>query len=79
MDYKLITTIVLVAVILFIVVYDLWVYKRTGGDQKTDATISKLLFLAARDRPIIAIVFGLAIGALLGHFWWPQHVFHTCQ
>lgn len=78
MDYKLLTTIILVSVIVFLVIYDIWVFRKTGGDVTKDATISKLLFLAAKERPIIAIIFGLAIGVLLGHLWWPQHVYH-CQ
>lgn len=72
MGYTTLTILVLCFVIGLLVGYDLWVWRKGGGD----ATISKILLNAAKKYPIVAVAFGIAIGVLLGHLFWPQHIYH---
>ncbi len=48
--------------------YDVWTYRRRGYE----TTISYMLLTAARSRPIVAALIGLAVGILFGHLFWPQ-------
>lgn len=77
-NYQTITVTILAVVIAGLIIYDVWVWFKTRKDPKGDATISKLLLNAAKKYPIVAVVFGAAIGVLAGHLWWPQHVYHVC-
>ncbi len=35
-------------------------------------TLSHWMLVEGRKDPVIAAVFGLAVGILIGHFWWPN-------
>ena len=64
-------TIVFIAVaIAATIAYDVWVYYRHGSE----ATISRILYRAVERAPIFGVLFGIAIGVLCGHFWWPQKI-----
>lgn len=73
-SYQLLTVVVVLGTIAAIGTYDVWVWKKSRGPN--DATISKLLLNAAKKYPIVAVAFGIAIGVLLGHLFWPQHIYH---
>lgn len=51
-----------------IVAIDIHLYL-THGSQ---ATLSHWMMVEGRKDPVIAAVFGLAAGTLIGHFWWPN-------
>jgi len=61
---KKITTAVIVGTILAVSAYDVW----PAMTKKKGDTISEVLLAAAKERPIIAAVWGV----LTGHLFWPQ-------
>lgn len=50
---------------LLILAFDVFI---TGRRQKS---MSRVMVEAAAKRPIVAALFGLIVGALIGHFFWP--------
>jgi hypothetical protein len=64
------TVIVMISLIAIIAIYDIWVYVYYGSN----ATISRILLKSAQKAPIIGVAFGIAIGTLLGHLFWPQRI-----
>lgn len=59
-----ITVAVILAVVLALVLYDVWALYRFG----VDATISAITLRAAMAHPVVA----LAVGVVCGHLFWPQ-------
>ena len=67
MSPVLVTTAVIVAVCLFLVVYDIFAAWKWGEK----ATISYVMGHYGRIYPIIVAGPCLIVGVLIGHFWWP--------
>lgn len=64
----LVTLLVLLAVAVLLIGYDVWLYWQGGAK----ATISWHTYLASRTEPIIPLTIGLILGILLGHLFWPN-------
>lgn len=61
MNYKLITTIIIIAAVVGLVAWDIVAYFKGGGD----ATISELIWVWSKDYPFIPFLGGV----LVGHLW----------
>lgn len=63
---KKLTTVVMLVSAALIGLFDAVVFSAYGSE----ATISRILYYAAKDSPIIAVLFG----ALIGHLFWAQKI-----
>lgn len=68
MSWQSVTALVIVAVIVGLIVYDLVVYATVGND----ATLSKTLLDVSRQSAAFALSFVFALGVLVGHLFLPQ-------
>lgn len=68
MNWRLITALVIVGVVVILIVYDLVVYVTKGNN----ATISRVILDTARARPGFMLLFAFAFGVLFGHLFLPQ-------
>ena len=68
-DLSMITSVFLIATVAIWIAFDVWIYFRSGYNE----TISAKIYFAGIKYPFIP----LAVGCLLGHFFWPM-VIEVC-
>lgn len=64
------TALLIVAVIVGLIVYDLIAYAVAGND----ATISKVMLTINQEHPAFGLMFTFSFGVLVGHLFLPQTV-----
>jgi hypothetical protein len=64
------TMFILLAVIGGLIVWDIIV----ATNKERGDTISEIMLAASVQKPWSGVVFGLTVGILIGHLWWPQIV-----
>lgn len=63
---RAITSFMLVLGTAFAVLYDMFALWSGGAE----ATISRVIYATAQEYPVLT----LAVGILMGHLFWPQHI-----